>query len=41
MFAESGNKVVEKVCPQEAVGVVCKLEGRIQVKTAHLRHHVA
>jgi len=29
--AESGNKVVEKVCPKEAVGVVCKLEGKIQV----------
>ena len=28
---ESGNKVVEKGWPEEAVGVVCKLDGRIQV----------
>jgi len=28
---ESGNKVVEKGWPEEAVGVVCKLEGKIQV----------
>ena len=28
---ESGNKVVEKTSPGEAVGVVCKLEGRVQV----------
>eukprot|EP00092_Neocalanus_flemingeri_P002057 GFUD01002196.1.p1 GENE.GFUD01002196.1~~GFUD01002196.1.p1 ORF type:complete len:491 (+),score=139.43 GFUD01002196.1:105-1577(+) len=29
--AEAGNKVVEKSYPEEAVGVVCKLEGKIQV----------
>jgi len=29
--AEAGNKVVEKICPDEAVGVVCKVEGKIQV----------
>jgi len=29
--AEAGNKVVEKGWPEEAVGVVCKLEGKIQV----------
>lgn len=29
--AESGNKVCEKILPEEAVGVVCKLAGRIQV----------
>ena len=29
--SESGNKVVEKDWPEEAVGVVCKLEGKIQV----------
>jgi len=29
--AEAGNKCVEKICPDEAVGVVCKLEGKIQV----------
>jgi len=29
--AEAGNKVVEKSFPDEAVGVVCKLEGKIQV----------
>jgi len=29
--AEAGNKVVEKAWPEEAVGVVCKLEGKIQV----------
>ena len=28
---EAGNKCVEKICPDEAVGVVCKLEGKIQV----------
>jgi len=29
--ADAGNKCVEKTCPDEAVGVVCKLEGMIQV----------
>lgn len=29
--AESGNKVCEKVLPEEAVGVVCRVKGRIQV----------
>ena len=29
--------MVEKVCPQEAVGVVCKLEGKIQVQRAYLK----
>lgn len=29
--AEAGNKAVEKICPDEAVGVVCKVEGKIQV----------
>ena len=46
MCAEAGNKCVEKICPDEAVGVVCKLEGRIQVveyseidkETAELRN---
>merc|ERR1719266_2088014 len=28
---EAGNKVVEKESPGEAVGVVCRLEGRVQV----------
>ena len=28
---DAGNKCVEKTCPDEAVGVVCKLEGMIQV----------
>ena len=32
LASESGNKVVEKACPAEAVGVVCKLEGKIQVQ---------
>jgi len=44
--AEAGNKCVEKICPDEAVGVVCKLEGKIQVveyseidkETAELRN---
>ena len=31
MILESGNKVVEKGWPEEAVGVVCKLDGKIQV----------
>ena len=31
VMPESGNKVVEKTSPGEAVGVVCKLEGRVQV----------
>ena len=29
--AEAGNKVVEKAFPDEAVGVVCKVNGRVQV----------
>jgi len=29
--AEAGNKVVEKESPGEAVGVVCRLEGKVQV----------
>ncbi len=29
--AESGNKVVEKAFPGEAVGVTCKVDGRVQV----------
>ena len=28
---EAGNKVVEKESPGEAVGVVCRLEGKVQV----------
>ena len=31
LFSEAGNKVVEKIWSEEAVGVVCKLEGKIQV----------
>ena len=31
--------MVEKVCPKEAVGVVCQLEGKIQVRRAHLKRH--
>ena len=31
-FSEAGNKVVEKESPGEAVGVVCRLEGRVQVE---------
>ena len=30
-MSESGNKVCEKVLPEEAVGVVCRLGGRVQV----------
>ena len=29
--AESGNKVCEKVLPEESVGVVCRVKGKIQV----------
>lgn len=29
--AEAGNKVCEKTAPGEAVGVVCRLQGRVQV----------
>jgi UDP-N-acetylglucosamine/UDP-N-acetylgalactosamine diphosphorylase len=29
--AESGNKVVEKAFPEEGVGVVCKVDNRVQV----------
>ena len=31
LFSEAGNKVVEKESPGEAVGVVCRLEGKVQV----------
>ena len=29
--SEAGNKVVEKESPDEAVGVVCRLDGKVQV----------
>ena len=32
---EAGNKVVEKESPGEAVGVVCRLEGRVQVEQTY------
>ena len=32
---EAGNKVVEKESPGEAVGVVCRLEGRVQVERTY------
>ena len=34
-FSEAGNKVVEKESPGEAVGVVCRLEGRVQVERTY------
>ena len=30
-MSESGNKVCEKTLPEEAVGVVCRLAGKVQV----------
>ena len=29
--SEAGNKVVEKESPDEAVGVVCRLDSKVQV----------
>ena len=31
VVSESGNKVCEKTLPEEAVGVVCRLAGKVQV----------
>ena len=35
---EAGNKVVEKESPDEAVGVVCRLDGKVQVM-GEIRKH--
>ena len=36
--SEAGNKVVEKESPDEAVGVVCRLDGKVQVM-GEIREH--
>ena len=39
--AESANKVVEKAFPEEAVGVTCRVDGKIEVSRNFSLDHVS